>query len=131
MTEQFVLKTVKQTLVVMFIDWVLAFMARIYVYILECEDKSYYVGVTNNLERRLFEHNAGIDPNAYTWFRRPVNIIFHRKFRNPYEAIALEKKLKGWSREKKEAFIAGDWDRIKLLAKCKNSTKHDRPNRNC
>lgn len=43
-----------------------------FVYILECADKSYYVGVTNDLDIRLEQHNNGEDVNAYTFSRRPL-----------------------------------------------------------
>jgi putative endonuclease len=96
-----------------------------YVYILECSDESYYVGVTNNLERRLNEHNEGLDPKAYTYRRRPVKLLFHAEFNDVENAITLEKQLKGWRREKKLAVINGDWDKLPELAKCKNKTRYD------
>ncbi|MGV0965422.1 GIY-YIG nuclease family protein [Empedobacter falsenii] len=49
------------------------FMRKIYyVYIIKCSDNSYYVGVTNNLQKRINEHNDGIDSMSYTFSRRPV-----------------------------------------------------------
>jgi putative endonuclease len=97
-----------------------------FVYILGCSDNSYYVGVTNNLERRLNEHNEGEDKKAYTYIRRPVKVLFHAEFNDVNEAISFEKKLKGWSRNKKEAIIDGEWDLLLELAKCKNKTRFDR-----
>ena len=73
-----------------------------YVYILKCKDERYYVGVTNNLERRVFEHQSGINPNCFTFKRRPVILLFYEQFTNPSDAIAFEKKLKGWSNAKKQ-----------------------------
>jgi putative endonuclease len=95
-----------------------------YVYILECADKSYYTGVTNNIERRLMEHNTGINPKSYTYSRRPLVIKYCRHFRYIIEAIAWEKQLKGWSRKKKEALFNDNWDEIRKLAACKNETSH-------
>jgi putative endonuclease len=102
-------------------------MGRLFVYILECDDKSYYVGITNNLRRRLGEHNSKSDPNAFTAFRLPVRLIHYTVFKNPVEAIAFEKKLKGWSRKKKEAYMLSDWAKLKALAACRNPTRFNRP----
>jgi putative endonuclease len=88
-----------------------------YVYIIECNDKSYYTGVTNNIERRLFEHNNGLNPECYTFNRRPLKLIFCEHFDNPLTAIEREKQIKGWSRAKKEALIKGDMKRLISLAK--------------
>jgi len=102
-------------------------MGRYHVYILECGDKSYYVGITNNLKRRLREHNSGLKKDSYTSFRLPVKLIYCEVFRNPLEAIGFEKKLKGWSRQKKEAYMARNWEHLKVLAACRNPTRFDRP----
>jgi putative endonuclease len=83
-------------------------MKKYYVYILKCSDKSYYTGITNNIERRLDEHNEGINDNAYTHDRRPVELVFTMEFNDVNEAIAFEKQVKGWSRKKKEAIIANN-----------------------
>ncbi len=95
-----------------------------HVYIVECRDTSYYTGVTNNVERRIHEHNAGIDPDCYTYRRRPVVLRFYETFQEPLQAIAFEKTVKGWSRKKKEAIIAGRWDYLPELARCLNETSH-------
>jgi putative endonuclease len=97
---------------------------NIYVYIVECRDGSYYTGVTNDVHRRLFEHNEGTDSKAYTYSRRPVRLAFTENFGDPRYAIAAEKRIKGWTRRKKEALIAGDWETIQELAECKNETHH-------
>lgn len=76
-------------------------MKAYYVYILKCSDNSYYTGVTNDYERRLYEHNAGIDRKSYTFRRRPLQLVYVTEFRDVEEAIAFEKKVKGWSRKKK------------------------------
>ena len=97
---------------------------RLYVYIVRCADKSYYTGVTNNFERRVAEHNEGIDLNCYTFKRRPVELVFVEEFPNFQLAISFEKQLKGWSRKKKEALIEQNWETLKALSACKNSTAH-------
>ena len=88
-----------------------------YVYILQCADNSYYTGVTNNLERRLIEHSEGIHPESYTFSRRPLILKFHERFSDINLAIAWEKKLKKWSRKKKEALITNNYHLLPDLAK--------------
>ncbi|MBP9739967.1 MAG: GIY-YIG nuclease family protein [Chitinophagaceae bacterium] len=90
-----------------------------YVYIVECSDKSYYTGITNDLERRIEEHNLGNNTSSYTFKRRPVVLKYYAHFFDVNQAIVWEKKIKGWSRKKKEALFVEDWDEIKELAKSK------------
>ncbi|MFM9839051.1 MAG: GIY-YIG nuclease family protein [Cyclobacteriaceae bacterium] len=92
-----------------------------FVYIVECSDKLYYTGVTNDLDRRLEEHNEGINPKAFTFKRRPVILRYWLRFTDINQAIDWEKQLKGWSRKKKEALFKEDWEEIKKLAKSKSS----------
>lgn len=96
----------------------------LYVYILKCADKSYYTGVTNNPERRLTEHNEGIDTDCYTYSRRPVKMIYTECFNDFKLAISWEKKIKKWSRRKKEALINSKWDELKKAAVCRNDISH-------
>ncbi len=95
-------------------------MKYYYVYILKCSDHSYYTGVTNNIERRLYEHQSGLDLKAYTHNKRPVELVFCEFFNEVNQAIAFEKQVKGWTRKKKEAIIEGNWGKLKELAQCKN-----------
>ena len=90
-----------------------------YVYIVQCNDGFYYTGVTNNLERRIIEHNEGMDNKCFTYKRRPVILKYAEHFVNIKNAIAYEKQLKGWSRKKKEALFIGDYEAIKKFAKSK------------
>lgn len=99
-------------------------MKQYFVYILECSDKSYYTGITNNIERRLIEHQSGLKPDTYTFNKRPVKLVFYTDFLDPNQAITFEKQVKGWSRAKKEAIINDDWDKLKILAECKNDTSN-------
>jgi len=94
-------------------------MKDYFVYILKCSDTSYYTGVINNIERRLEEHNSGII-KGYTSKRLPVKLVFSEKFSDINDAIRLEKQLKGWSRKKKEALIAGNFI---LLVELSNKKK--------
>lgn len=100
-------------------------MDKWYVYILRCADGSYYTGVTNNPERRLTEHQSGYHKGCYTYARRPVSLVFCEDFQRPETAIDVEKQIKGWSRKKKEALIAEEFNLLKELAKCRNQTSHE------
>ena len=84
-------------------------------YMLRCADRSYYLGHTDELERRVAQHQAG-EVNGYTRSRRPVVLVWQQDFATREEALAAERRVKGWSRAKKEALIAGDWDKIRRLA---------------
>ncbi len=94
-----------------------------YVYILKCSDDSYYTGITNNLTRRLTEHNSGLDTSSYTYSRRPLKLAFYAEFNDPTNAIMLEKRIKGWSRKKKEALINEDYNELVRLSNLKNNSK--------
>ena len=90
-------------------------MKLYYVYMLRCADDSFYVGVTNDLERRLGQHQYGWDEECYTHTRRPVVLAHSSEFHDVLQAIAWEKQLKGWSRAKKRALINGDFALIRKL----------------
>tara|TARA_B100001109_G_C18845735_1_gene466736 strand:- start:937 stop:1236 length:300 start_codon:yes stop_codon:yes gene_type:complete len=92
---------------------------RYYLYLLECSDKTYYTGVTNDIERRLKEHENGINPDSYTHSRRPVELKWFEEFQYIDKAIAFEKKIKKWSKAKKQALIEGDFDILPKLSKKK------------
>lgn len=76
-------------------------MNQFFVYILECADKSLYVGCTNNLERRLAQHSNSKWGAHYTKIRRPVTLKHTEGFETLKEARRREAELKGWKREKK------------------------------
>jgi putative endonuclease len=97
-------------------------MKTYFVYIVKCKDESFYTGITNYLDRRLFEHNVGFDKDAYTYQRRPVELVWFEMFTDPNLAITFEKKIKGWSRRKKQALIDQDWER--LVRHSKNYTEY-------
>lgn len=99
-------------------------MYSYYVYILNCNDNSYYTGITNNLERRLVEHNKGLNKSCYTYNRRPIELKFHQMFNDVLQVIYFEKKIKGWSRAKKKALIEGNWDMLQILSECRNATHY-------
>ena len=87
-------------------------MEKYFVYTLLCADGSFYFGVTNDVERRVWQHNSGEDPDSYTCERRPVTLVHCSGFSSVFDAICWEKRLKGWSRAKKRALIQNDWQRI-------------------
>ncbi len=94
----------------------LKIMKNFYLYILKCFDGSYYVGYTDNLSQRLSQHDLG-KADAYTAHRRPVELVAMQIFKTRIEAFRSERKIKNWSRAKKEAFIKSDWNELSKLAK--------------
>jgi len=91
-----------------------------WVYILKCRDGSYYTGFAVDLERRLVEHNEGTY-SGYTAARLPVTLVVSQETANPHEAFCLEQQIKGWSRKKKEALIAGRYDLLPELSRSRQS----------
>lgn len=76
-----------------------------FTYILECSDKTLYVGCSNNLEKRLLQHNKSKQGAHYTKIRRPVILKYSEKFDNLNEARKREHEIKKWERERKLALI--------------------------
>jgi len=88
------------------------------VYILLCADGSYYTGITRrSVEERVSEHANGAIPGCFTASRRPVVLAHSEHYERVEEAVAAERRIKGWSRAKKEAYMRGDFDRLRKLAK--------------
>jgi len=85
-------------------------------YILLCSDGRYYTGHTDDLERRIAQHQHGGFCD-FTSRRRPVTLVWSEHFANITDAISVERQIKGWSRDKKEALIRGDYAEIQKLAK--------------
>jgi putative endonuclease len=86
-----------------------------HVYILRCSDGSYYVGSTVNLEYRLHQHEIG-EGAEYTKRRRPVSLVYAHEFEMAAEAFAMEKKIQGSSRAKREALISGTFELLPDLS---------------
>ena len=97
-------------------------MSGAWVYIVKCADGSYYTGLTKHEspEAREWQHNAGTFADAYTASRRPVSLVHSEHFELVTDAIAAERRIKGWSRAKKEAMIAREWNRLPELSKRKS-----------
>jgi predicted GIY-YIG superfamily endonuclease len=95
---------------------------QFWVYILRCRDGSYYVGHTDDLQKRLWEHEQGLAAD-WTRRRRPVELVWSDWANSRDDAFAFERRVKNWSRAKKEALIAGDWRRVGHFAR----PPHERP----
>ncbi|PRX56789.1 putative endonuclease [Flagellimonas meridianipacifica] len=94
-------------------------MKKSYVYMLRCSDNTYYTGVTSNLEKRIQEHQEGKHRKSYTFFRRPVVLVFYAEFNDISLAIEKEKQIKKWSRIKKEALINNTYEALPNLSRKK------------
>ena len=99
-------------------------MKTYYIYILECSDGLLYTGFTNDISRRLDEHQEGRNTTSFTFKRRPVTLLFHQGFNDVEQAIYFEKKIKRWSAEKKRALASNDFDLLQILSECRNLTHH-------
>ena len=94
-------------------------MRGAYLYIVRCSDGSLYIGTTRvTLEIRIAQHNGGTF-KGYTESRRPVVLVHAEWFDRITDAIENERKLKKWTRAKKEAFIRGDFASLRALARRK------------
>ena len=85
-------------------------------YILRCRDGSYYTGQTDNLEYRIAQHQAG-GYCDFTSRRRPITLVWSQDFPTRIEALEAERRIKPWSRAKKEALIRGDWAALSYYAR--------------
>ncbi len=72
-----------------------------FVYILKCSDKTLYTGITTDLKRRIDEHNFSDLGAKYTRARRPVKLVWSKKFKTRSSAARMEYKIKQLSREEK------------------------------
>ena len=80
-------------------------MENFFVYIITNKSRStLYIGVTNNLERRLWEHRTK-QVNGFSADYNLMYLLYHETYPDPQSAIAREKQLKGWRREKKVKLI--------------------------
>jgi len=81
---------------------------KYFLYILECEDGTYYTGTTSELELRLKRYWEGGGAN-YTRKKKPKKLVYVKEFRDIFEARDREKQIKDWSQEKKKKLISGKW----------------------
>ena len=96
-----------------------------WVYILECADGSYYVGHTDNLEKRLAEHEQNTF-KCYTSYQLPVKLVFCSEFSTRDDAFARERQIKGWSRRKKQALIREEWTELVKYSRGENDLPFDK-----
>ena len=85
-------------------------------YVLQCADGKYYTGHSDDLEGRFAQHQTG----GFCDFisrRRPVRLMWSETFATRIEALEAERRIKPWSRAKKEALFRGDWAAISFFAK--------------
>ncbi len=90
-----------------------------YVYILECENGTFYTGLTDNLQRRFSEHASGKGGN-YTERNRPEEMLYYETFDTRTSAEKREKQIKRWTRDKKNALIQGNIDKLRGLSVSKD-----------
>jgi len=76
-----------------------------HIYILKCADKTFYTGITNDLKRRIWEHNFSPLGAKYTKGRRPAKLIYSIKLKNRAEALKEEYRIKQFSRQEKIGLI--------------------------
>jgi len=90
--------------------------AKYYFYILRCRDNTLYCGQTNDLEKRLKQHNEDNKKGAkYTKGRRPVALVYSEKYSTLQEAMKREWQVKKWTKAKKQALIERNVDLLKKL----------------
>ncbi|MFQ5419759.1 MAG: GIY-YIG nuclease family protein [Anaerolineae bacterium] len=95
-----------------------------HIYILKCADGSYHTGSTKDIARRLWQRQNGKGAN-YTKKRLPVKLVYCEPFDRVEDAFRREKQVQGWSRRKKQALIAGNYD--KLIEFSRNYTQYGNP----
>jgi len=94
-------------------------------YMLHCNGGYFYVGQTDDLDRRIAQHETGSLP-GFTRDHLPVKLVWSEEFPTRYEAQCAEKRLKGWTRAKKLALIRQDWAEISRLARKGEGQAFDR-----
>jgi len=77
-----------------------------FVYLLRCADGTLYAGITNDLKKRLHQHNHAKQGARYTKTRRPVALVYAERQRTRGQALCREYEIKSWPRAKKLALIA-------------------------
>ena len=86
-----------------------------WMYILKCGNDKFYTGSTNDLDRRLIEHQTGEGAN-YTRKNQPVELVYFEEFDRIDKAFYREKQVQNWSHAKKQALIDGDLEGLVKLA---------------
>ena len=97
-----------------------------YLYILKCNDGSFYTGSTSNIEHRFLQHQSG-NGCEFTKRRLPVELVFLEEHERVDDAYYREKQVQGWSKKKKLALIACDYNQIHKLSECNNKSIYIKP----
>lgn len=92
-----------------------------YIYILLCEQKTYYVELSNNPDKRYLSHNRKY--NIATKEFSDLRLIHTERFNTRIEAQKLETQLKKWSHAKKKALVEGDLNELVSLSKTRSLSK--------
>lgn len=95
-----------------------------FAYVLRCANGSYYTGHSDDLEKQVAQHQSG-EIKGYTYDKRPVELMWSAAFETRAEALSAEMQIKGWSRKKKEALIAENWERLKRASISHGEIKAD------
>lgn len=94
-----------------------------YMYILLCNDGTFYTGSTRDLKKRVNEHQQGKGEN-HTKKRLPVVLVYYEEFERIDWAFNREKQVQNWSQAKKSALIEGNLENLPFLAECQNLSHH-------
>ena len=97
-----------------------------FVYMLLCSDRSFYIGLTSDLSKRMNEHEMGVEPSSYTHSRRPIKLVWAQEFPSHEDAFAFERQIKGWSRAKKKALINDDWEEIHQIVRRERKSREEK-----
>jgi putative endonuclease len=92
-------------------------------YILQCANGAYYTGSTKDLETRLKQHQNGEGAN-FTKKHLPVQLVYYEVFERIDEAFLREKQVQNWNRNKKEALINKEENKLHDLSECLNETHY-------
>lgn len=87
------------------------------VYILKCSNNTLYTGITNNIERRIKEHNSKRGGH-YTRTFGPVELVWEENYLNRSSALKREHQIKRWTRRKKKALVERNYEELKQDAHC-------------
>ena len=91
-------------------------MKQYYVYLMASFRQTLYVGVTNNLERRVYEHKTKNHPQSFTARYNIDRLVYCETYNDVRDALAREKQIKGWRRSKKIALIEAENPRWKDIS---------------
>ena len=83
-------------------------MKQYYVYMMASFKQVLYIGVTNDLRRRVYQHKTKAHPNSFTARYNVNRLVYFEAFNDIKDALAREKQLKSWRREKKIALLEAE-----------------------